>query len=191
MWRSKPKQPVAATATVVVVDESPQRLAPGVSAGAGLVIGATMVVLAATGLLERIAKPVPKMVVRGIQVGLGLSLAMLALKEYAGADGWPDRTQLWIALLVAAAVVGLPYGYLVGLIAGTILAWARDRGRGKNRLGPDARPLRLGPTTTWLAGATQTFPVFDPASGTIVETQETLLHSPTGRPAGPSATTLF
>ena len=149
-----------------------QRLAPGVYAGAGVVIGATMVV-------------------RGIQVGLGLSLAMLALKEHAGADGWPDRTQLWIALLVAAAVVGLPYGYLVGLIAGTILAWARDRGRGENRLGPDARPLRLGPMTTWLAGATQTFPVFDPASGTIVETQETLLHSPTGRPAGSSATTLF
>ncbi len=91
-----PVQPLKAMAAIMLA----QRLGPGVYAGAGLVIGATMVVLAATGLLEGIAKAVPKMVVRGIQLGLGLSLAMLALKNYAGADGWPGYVLAGASLLL-------------------------------------------------------------------------------------------
>jgi MFS superfamily sulfate permease-like transporter len=43
------------------------------------------------------------------------------------ADVSREKSQLWIALAVAAAVVGLPYGYVVGLVAGTLitLAWRR------------------------------------------------------------------
>ena len=39
-----------------------------------------------------------------------------------------ERSRLWVALAVAAAVVGLPYGYLVGLVAGTSIAWGVRRG---------------------------------------------------------------
>jgi hypothetical protein len=39
-----------------------------------------------------------------------------------------SRSALWVALAVAAAVVGLPYGYVVGLIAGTLIAWGVRRG---------------------------------------------------------------
>jgi hypothetical protein len=35
---------------------------------------------------------------------------------------------LWVAFAVAAAVVGLPYGYVVGLVAGTLIAWGVRRG---------------------------------------------------------------
>jgi MFS superfamily sulfate permease-like transporter len=46
-----------------------------------------MLLLAGTGLLDLLARVVPREVVRGIQLGLGITLATLALKEYAGADG--------------------------------------------------------------------------------------------------------
>lgn len=39
-----------------------------------------------------------------------------------------DKAALWVALVVAAAVVGLPYGYAVGLVAGTLIAWSVRRG---------------------------------------------------------------
>jgi len=44
-------------------------------------------VLAATGLLTLFANAVPKSVVRGIQFGLGLQLATLALRDYVPAEG--------------------------------------------------------------------------------------------------------
>jgi MFS superfamily sulfate permease-like transporter len=78
-----PVQPLKAMAAIMLA----QRLSPGVLSGGGLVIGVAMLVLAATGLLDWLARIVPKEVVRGIQLGLGIMLAMLALKEYAGADG--------------------------------------------------------------------------------------------------------
>jgi MFS superfamily sulfate permease-like transporter len=78
-----PVQPLKAMAAIMLV----QKLAPGVLAGGGLVIGAAMVFLALTGLLDWLVRVVPKEVVRGIQLGLGITLAMLALREYASADG--------------------------------------------------------------------------------------------------------
>jgi hypothetical protein len=78
-----PVQPLKAMAVIMLA----QRLSPGTLAGGGIVIGATMLILAATRSLDWIAKMVPMAVVRGIQLGLGLSLARLALGDYAGADG--------------------------------------------------------------------------------------------------------
>jgi hypothetical protein len=43
--------------------------------------------LAVTGLLTLAANAVPKSVVRGIQFGLGLQLAVLALRDYVPAEG--------------------------------------------------------------------------------------------------------
>lgn len=78
-----PVQPLKAMAAIMLA----QRLSPGTLAGAGLVIGVVMLLLAVTGLLDWLVRVVPKEVVRGIQLGLGITLATLALKEYAGADG--------------------------------------------------------------------------------------------------------
>lgn len=80
-----PVQPLKAMATIMLA----QRLSAGTLAGGGLVIGVAMLVLASTGLLDWLVRVVPKEVVRGIQLGLGITLASLALKDYAGADGTP------------------------------------------------------------------------------------------------------
>ncbi|MBI3680854.1 MAG: transporter [Acidobacteria bacterium] len=78
-----PAQPLKAMAVLVIS----QKVAGSVLYGGGLAIGAAMLLLAVTGLIDVVAKAVPKVVVRGIQFGLGLQLASLALKEYVPAEG--------------------------------------------------------------------------------------------------------
>ncbi|MDE2511262.1 MAG: putative sulfate/molybdate transporter, partial [Elusimicrobia bacterium] len=82
-----PVEPLKAMAAIAIA----QKLPPGVIAGAGITLGAMMLFLTATGLLEGIARAVPKSVVRGIQCGLGLQLATLAARQFlpaGGAAGW-------------------------------------------------------------------------------------------------------
>ena len=78
-------QPLKAMAVIVIT----QQIAGPVLYGAGLAIGATMLLLAATGALTWLARVVPRAVVRGLQLGLGLQLALLALREYIPAAGRP------------------------------------------------------------------------------------------------------
>ena len=78
-----PVQPLKAMAVIVIS----QKICPGVLYGGGLAIGLMMLFLALTGLLGRLADILPKSVVRGIQLGLGFNLAVLALKDYVQADG--------------------------------------------------------------------------------------------------------
>src|ERR1700740_1972672 len=72
-----PAQPLKAMAVLVIS----QKASGAELFGAALAIGIVMLVLAATGLLTRAANVVPKAVVRGIQFGLGLQLASLALRD--------------------------------------------------------------------------------------------------------------
>ena len=78
-----PVQPLKAMAALVIA----QKLSGGVLFGGGLAIGVIMLVLTVTGLIGWLARVVPKNVVRGIQFGLGLQLAMLAVKDYVPAEG--------------------------------------------------------------------------------------------------------
>ena len=78
-----PAQPLKAMAVLVIT----QKLTGATLYGGGLAIGIMMFVLAATGLINWLARVVPKSVVRGIQFGLGIQLSLLALKEYVPADG--------------------------------------------------------------------------------------------------------
>ncbi len=91
-----PVQPLKAMAAIMLA----QHLSAGTLAGAGIVIGVVMLLLAATGLLDWLARVVPKEVVRGIQLGLGVTLATLALRDYAGRDG-----AIGYALAATAAVL--------------------------------------------------------------------------------------
>ena len=77
-----PVQPLKAMATLVIA----QKIAGPVLLGAGLSIGVVMLVLSLTGLLDKLTKLVPKAVIRGLQLGLGISLCSLACKEYIAAD---------------------------------------------------------------------------------------------------------
>jgi hypothetical protein len=92
-----PVQPLKAMAAIAIAG----KLAPPLLAAGGLVVGVTMLVLARSGALEWIARTVPKPVVRGIQIGLGLQLANLALTRFIPADG----SRGWIVAAVALAIV--------------------------------------------------------------------------------------
>ena len=78
-----PVQPLKAMAAIAIAG---QVTAPMLAAG-GFIVGATMLVLALSGGLTWIARVVPKPIVRGIQAGLGLQLAQLALTRYMPKDG--------------------------------------------------------------------------------------------------------
>ena len=77
-----PVQPLKAMAAIVIA----QQVAAPALYGAGLAIGLAMLLLATTGALTWLARVVPKSVVRGIQFGLGLQLAMIALQNYVRAE---------------------------------------------------------------------------------------------------------
>jgi xanthine/uracil/vitamin C permease (AzgA family) len=126
-----PVQPLKAMAAIVIA----QKLPAGVLYGAGLAIGVSMLLLTATGLLEWIHRAVPKPVVRGIQFGLGLQLAGIALADFVRAEGaagwWLAGTGFVITLLligrrrVPSAVIlvalGAVYAFVFRLSPATLL----------------------------------------------------------------------
>lgn len=113
-----PMQPLKAMAVLVIT----QHLSADVLYGGGLVIGVVMALLTLTGALDWLVRTIPRPVVRGVQFGLGLKLAGLALGDYVpamGASGyvlalggfcvvvffWGNRRVPAALLLVAAGVV--------------------------------------------------------------------------------------
>lgn len=95
-----PVQPLKAVAAIVIA----QKVDAGVVYGGGLAIGFLMLALAATGMLDWLARVVPHVVVRGIQCGLGLQLGRIAVVDYVpslGANGY------FLAAFSFAVVVAL------------------------------------------------------------------------------------
>jgi hypothetical protein len=97
-----PAQPLKAMAVIVIS----QKASGAVLYGAGLAIGVVMLVLAATGLLTILANAVPKSVVRGIQFGLGLQLASLALGNYVPAEGGGGLVLAVLAFFLTLLLLG-------------------------------------------------------------------------------------
>jgi len=97
-----PVQPLKAVAALVIAEQVP---AP-VLFGAGLAIGLAMLLLAGSGLLDWLGRVVPKSVVRGIQLGLALQLAGIALGRYVGADGAAGYAVAGAAFLLVVALLG-------------------------------------------------------------------------------------
>lgn len=117
-----PGQPLKAVAVLVIAGG----VTPEVLYGGGLAIGLAMLVLTLTGLVEWLDRRIPKAVVRGIQVGLGLKLAQLALGNYvqaAGVEGY-ILAALCFALVLAlggsrrlpAALPVIALGVVFGLV---------------------------------------------------------------------------
>jgi xanthine/uracil/vitamin C permease (AzgA family) len=95
-----PVQPLKAVAVLVIA----QKLSGNIIYGAGLAIGITMLILTVTGLVDWLARVIPKSVIRGIQFGLGLKLASIALKNYVMADGIPGY---WLAAIAFVLIIFL------------------------------------------------------------------------------------
>ena len=113
-----PVQPMKAIAALVMVSE----VSPGSVALSGLMIGAVLVILGATGAIDRLARLVPRSIIAGLRLGLGLSLAGVAI----GLMTWePLLAAAALALLIAARRMGAPSA-LVLLAAGAIFAAISD-----------------------------------------------------------------
>ena len=97
-----PAQPLKAMAVIVIS----QKASGAMLYGAGLAIGVVMLVLAGTGLLGWLANAVPKSVVRGIQFGLGLQLATLALRDYVPAEGTAGLVLAGLGFLLTLLLLG-------------------------------------------------------------------------------------
>jgi MFS superfamily sulfate permease-like transporter len=160
-----PVQPLKAMAAIMLA----QRLSPGTLAGGGLVIGVAMLALSVTGLLDWLGQVVPKQVVRGIQLGLGITLATLALGMF-GKDGASGYVLALVAVAILLAlrrqrrvpaplvVMGLGFAYalfvklggtsLVGLVGFRLPAFhgmtLDDLRRGALLLALPQIPLSLG-----------------------------------------------
>jgi hypothetical protein len=112
-----PAQPLKAMAVLVIT----QKLSGNILYGGGLAIGVVMLLLTLTGSIEWLARAVPKSVVRGIQLGLGLQLASLALKDYVPADGASGYVLAALAFILTVALLGnrrippAPFVILLGI----------------------------------------------------------------------------
>lgn len=117
-----PVQPLKAMAALVIS----QKVVGPVLLGAGLAIGLVMLVLSLTGALDKLARFVPRPVIRGIQMGLGLSLSLLAFKDYIAADQAVGYVLAFVAFLVVVLFMdkkALPVAFVV-IVLGMVYAFA-------------------------------------------------------------------
>jgi MFS superfamily sulfate permease-like transporter len=110
-----PMQPLKAMAVLVIT----QRIGGEILFGAGLAIGLAMLLLTLSGALEALDRLIPRSVVRGIQAGLGLSLAILSLKQFVPALGAPGYGLAALGFVLMAVLWGsrrFPGGlFVIGL----------------------------------------------------------------------------
>jgi hypothetical protein len=97
-----PVQPLKAMAALMIA----QKLSGSTLYGAGLAIGVLMLFLTLTGLLGWLVRVIPKAVIRGVQFGLGLSLATVAAKSYVLSDSWPGYILAGVSFIIVIALLG-------------------------------------------------------------------------------------
>jgi hypothetical protein len=95
-------QPLKAVAVIVIT----QHIAPGVLYGGGFSIGVAMLILTITGGIDWLGRVVPRAVVRGLQLGLGLQLSLLALGNYVQRDGASGYVLAAVSFVIIIALLG-------------------------------------------------------------------------------------
>ncbi len=121
-------QPMKAIATVALTSKLPvsQILA------AGITVSVVVLVLGLTGLIDALNRAIPRSVVRGLQLALGLSLLMKGLQMVTGTHAWAGADSYLTASIAALVVLALfsariPSA-LVLFAAGLLLATWRNPG---------------------------------------------------------------
>ncbi len=97
-----PVQPLKAVAMIVIS----QKVSPEIIYGGGLAIGLFVLVLSLSGIMDLLAKIIPKVVVRGIQMGLGINLALTAMKDYIPAESINGYFLAFIAFSLVLLFLG-------------------------------------------------------------------------------------
>mgnify|MGYP000144063542 CR=1 FL=1 len=114
-----PVQPMKAVSAVIVT----AGLSPGAVAATGLVLGLVLLVLGATGAIDRLARVIPASVIAGLRLGLGLGFAWFGLELMLG-EPWLGFAVLALVLALSllpgcpASLIGLAAALLVGQAAG-------------------------------------------------------------------------
>lgn len=136
-----PVQPMKAIAAVAIA----HRFSIGENMAAGMTVSIVVLVMSVSGLLEWFSRVIPVPVVKGIQVGAGLSLVLSAGASLLGPLGWVDPSwsdnYLWALfaffLLLLVTVVEkrraglMPYALIVfvlGLVLASIQLGAQHEG---------------------------------------------------------------
>ncbi len=102
-----PVQPLKAVAVMVIAQAAgANRITSDILYGGGFAIGVTMLLLTVTGLVNWLGRVIPKIVVRGIQFGLGLQLTNLALKDYIQREGFSGYWLAAIAFVISLLLYG-------------------------------------------------------------------------------------
>ncbi|MFA8387922.1 MAG: putative sulfate/molybdate transporter [Pelagibaca sp.] len=113
-----PVQPMKAVAAVLLTAEvSPESLA-----ASGVMIGAILLILGSTGLIDRIGRLVPQSVLAGLQLGLGITLSLVAFELLATAPVVGAALVLLIAVLLRTRLPSAAIAMAGALLAG----WAFD-----------------------------------------------------------------
>ena len=110
-----PVQPMKAVAAVLLITP----VTPAALAASGMVIGAALLILGATGWISRLARLVPQSVLAGLQLGLGLALALVSLDLMATA---PFLAVATLGLLLGLLLVPRSPAALIALAAAMVLA---------------------------------------------------------------------
>ena len=97
-----PVQPLKAVALIVIT----QKISSDIIWGADIAIGVIMLILTLTGLVSWLNRVIPKTVVRGIQLGLGLQLCLLSVKDYIPADKTTGYIFAFIAFIIGLILIG-------------------------------------------------------------------------------------
>ncbi|MBI4538126.1 MAG: sulfate transporter [Gemmatimonadetes bacterium] len=164
-----PVQPMKAIAAVAIAEG----LSPGAVAAAGLSGGAFVLALALVGGVEALEKTIPRPVVRGIQLGIGLKLlaagvAMAMGTPWTAADGRIVAVIAGALVLLAERRRRFPSALLLFLAGLAILAWSSPgvfRGLDVGWSGPI---LTVPTLAEWRAGI---------ARGALPQVPLTLLNS--------------
>ena len=108
-----PVQPMKAIAAIAIAEN----FSPDVTASAGLFVAAAIGMLSLTGTMGWVTKRVPVPVVKGIQVGTGLSLAMSAGRLYRpGPGNLVILVTAFVGLLLSARLKRVPYALILFVV---------------------------------------------------------------------------
>lgn len=146
-----PVQPMKAVAAVLLTAQ----FGPAELAISGIMIGAVLLVLGLTGWIARLARLVPQSVLAGLQLGLGLALALVSLELMATA---PLVAVPTLALLVGLLFVPAAPSALIGVVAAVVLAQLLGApGIGLESLSAPALPITAWPSLAELERAVSLF----------------------------------
>jgi Molybdate transporter of MFS superfamily len=142
-----PVQPMKAVAVVLLTAE----LSPAALAASGAMLGVALLLLGVTGWITRLARIVPQSVLAGLQLGLGLALALVSLDLMATA---PSLASVTIGLLLGLLLVPRAPSALIALAAAIALAQLPGAsGTGLAIASPAVLALTSWPSAAQLADA--------------------------------------